>query len=48
MLFYRLFQFHKGTIKTCMIIVAIFVKFLFQFHKGTIKTGLVSATLPAS
>ena len=39
MLFYRLFQFHKGTIKTCMIIVAIFVKFLFQFHKGTIKTS---------
>ena len=34
----RLFQFHKGTIKTKLKFVFIMLLMLFQFHKGTIKT----------
>ena len=33
-----LFQFHKGTIKTNVIIFRYYLSILFQFHKGTIKT----------
>ena len=32
------FQFHKGTIKTCLPIDVVITDLLFQFHKGTIKT----------
>ena len=32
------FQFHKGTIKTCKILLYIITAVAFQFHKGTIKT----------
>ena len=32
------FQFHKGTIKTGMIVMLPLVNLKFQFHKGTIKT----------
>ena len=33
-----LFQFHKGTIKTCWREEEFSWVFIFQFHKGTIKT----------
>ena len=33
-----LFQFHKGTIKTCNLDPATLALAGFQFHKGTIKT----------
>ena len=33
-----LFQFHKGTIKTCCFARTKAAVFKFQFHKGTIKT----------
>ena len=33
-----LFQFHKGTIKTCICSVRVWIYLEFQFHKGTIKT----------
>ena len=32
------FQFHKGTIKTCICLKRIVTWWEFQFHKGTIKT----------
>ena len=32
------FQFHKGTIKTPMVMLSISFSIRFQFHKGTIKT----------
>ena len=35
----RIFQFHKGTIKTRFPSSSISKLPLFQFHKGTIKTG---------
>ena len=34
----KIFQFHKGTIKTLCFLVAVLFLSLFQFHKGTIKT----------
>ena len=35
----NLFQFHKGTIKTIvMLSMKVLILMLFQFHKGTIKT----------
>ena len=34
----RIFQFHKGTIKTAIRLVKWYAKSSFQFHKGTIKT----------
>ena len=37
-----LFQFHKGTIKTCKILLYIITAIAFQFHKGTIKTRYVA------
>ncbi len=33
-----LFQFHKGTIKTVVVRLALALVLVFQFHKGTIKT----------
>ena len=36
------FQFHKGTIKTCTLLVVDTRKSPFQFHKGTIKTADIS------
>ena len=33
------FQFHKGTIKTCSCSAGHQIDAEFQFHKGTIKTG---------
>ena len=33
-----LFQFHKGTIKTRILIIFLLLAQKFQFHKGTIKT----------
>ena len=35
-----LFQFHKGTIKTQVVIIRRVFLLKFQFHKGTIKTDL--------
>ena len=32
------FQFHKGTIRTCFLLVRCLVHIEFQFHKGTIRT----------
>ena len=37
----KLFQFHKGTIKTLLMIVLVIGVILFQFHKGTIKTNVL-------
>ena len=37
-MFYRKFQFHKGTIKTASVRLYRLAAELFQFHKGTIKT----------
>ena len=34
----RLFQFHKGTIKTLFLVMSAIIFVAFQFHKGTIKT----------
>ena len=34
----KLFQFHKGTIRTDMILERLIVLASFQFHKGTIRT----------
>ena len=34
----RIFQFHKGTIKTSALKNGVFEPLSFQFHKGTIKT----------
>ena len=38
LLYIRVFQFHKGTIKTTRLAVVYITIALFQFHKGTIKT----------
>ena len=38
--FDALFQFHKGTIKTVVLMTKMYVVFIFQFHKGTIKTAV--------
>ena len=35
----KLFQFHKGTIKTVMGTLNVQTHGIFQFHKGTIKTS---------
>ena len=35
---FKIFQFHKGTIKTNYTIICKFIQNKFQFHKGTIKT----------
>ena len=35
---YRIFQFHKGTIKTLHSAERACMPYQFQFHKGTIKT----------
>ena len=32
------FQFHKGTIRTKLMLTLAMVMTLFQFHKGTIRT----------
>ena len=40
-LFIRLFQFHKGTIRTWSQSNAIKAAPVFQFHKGTIRTHLM-------
>ena len=39
-LFLILFQFHKGSIKTLLILSTPFRLMIFQFHKGSIKTQL--------
>ena len=33
-----LFQFHKGTIRTFVMLRSVLVLLVFQFHKGTIRT----------
>ncbi len=37
------FQFHKGSIKTVELLLAVFLLVLFQFHKGSIKTNELRA-----
>ena len=37
---YRLFQFHKGTIRTPDRLISAISSHIFQFHKGTIRTNI--------
>ena len=34
----KIFQFHKGSIKTCTVVLILQETEIFQFHKGSIKT----------